>query len=67
VARVDRLGGVPGTAWAGPVLHASTVHDDGAVDQLYGEGGLDWFLYTASGPLADVSQDRQSGERVTPL
>jgi hypothetical protein len=23
------------------------------VDRLYGEAGLDWFIYTASGPLAD--------------
>jgi VCBS repeat-containing protein len=66
-ARVDRLSGVPGTGWTGPVLTAATVHDDAAVDQLFGEVGQDWFFYKASGPLADLLQDRQQDERVTTL
>jgi Ca2+-binding RTX toxin-like protein len=66
-ARVDRLSGVPGTGWTGPVLTAATVHDDGAVDQLYGGAGQDWFFYKATGPLADALQDRKQNERATQL
>jgi VCBS repeat-containing protein len=65
--RLDRLSGVPGTGWTGPVLTAATVHDDGAVDQLYGGAGQDWFFYKAIGPLADVLQDRKQNERATPV
>jgi VCBS repeat-containing protein len=65
--RIDRLSGAPGTGWMGPVLTAATVHDDAAVDQLYGEGGRDWFIYQASGLLADLLQDRQQDEQATPL
>jgi hypothetical protein len=37
------------------------------VDQLYGGAGQDWFFYKATGPLADVLQDRKQNERATQL
>src|SRR5207245_7905358 len=30
-------------------LTASTVHDDAAIDTLYGDGGMDWFFAKLSG------------------
>jgi hypothetical protein len=43
------------------------VHNDAAVDQLYGEGNQDWFLYHAIGTSADIVRDRKSNERATGL
>jgi len=48
-------------------LTSATVHDDAAIDQLFGEGNQDWFLYKATGPSADVLRDRKSNERATSL
>jgi Ca2+-binding RTX toxin-like protein len=47
------------------VLNSTTVLDDGAVDTLFGRGGLDWFLIG----LSDAIQDLNSGgtEIVTTL
>jgi Ca2+-binding RTX toxin-like protein len=53
-------GGLNGTAF----LNAAHIHDDGgAVDNLYGNGGQDWFF----APPTDKVNDRQSGETVTVL
>lgn len=40
----------------------ATVRDDGMVDQLFGEGGLDWFFNVGTG--SDVVNDRAIGEVV---
>jgi hypothetical protein len=47
------------------LLNATTVHDDAAVDQLEGNGGSDWFLYTAGGAFKDVLRDKGKGEIAT--
>ena len=36
-----------------------------AIDQLYGEAGLDWFFSTASGTNKDKVNDLVSGEVTT--
>jgi Ca2+-binding RTX toxin-like protein len=43
-----------------PVLNTDTVHDDYAVNELAGNGGLDWFFAS----YADVIQDLEPSERV---
>ena len=43
-------------------LNATTVHDDAAIDELFGEAGFDWFIYTGSGAFADHLNDWQSGD-----
>jgi Ca2+-binding RTX toxin-like protein len=64
--RVDHLtGATSGGLNGGNLLTAATVHDDAAVDQLYGEGSQDWFLYQASGGSRDVLRDRKNNERAT--
>jgi large repetitive protein len=57
------LGGVNGSY----VLNATTVHDDAAVDQLYGGTGMDWFFYTAETLNKDKIHDQASGEITTPI
>jgi Ca2+-binding RTX toxin-like protein len=51
-------GGLNGDAILGP----STILDDGAVDQLYGESGLDLFFATAAGAGKDKLNDLAQGE-----
>jgi Ca2+-binding RTX toxin-like protein len=41
-----------------------TIFDDGAVDQLSGGGGLDWFIARTKSP-ADLLLDRTKGESLT--
>ena len=43
----------------------ATVHDDAAIDQLFGEAGQDWFFYHASGSQADVLGDKAANEIAT--
>lgn len=43
-------------------LNASTIDDDGSIDELFGEAGNDWFIYVGSGPSADHLNDWQSGD-----
>jgi Ca2+-binding RTX toxin-like protein len=65
-ARVDHLTGATSGGLNGSnLLTASTVFDDAAVDELYGEGNQDWFLYGSSGANRDVLRDRKSNERTT--
>ncbi len=56
-------GGLNGASW----LNALTVHDDGATDELFGEAGLDWFIYLGSGANADHVNDQQGGDAVLVL
>jgi large repetitive protein len=48
------------------VLTAVTIHDDNAIDDLWGEGNNDWFLHQ-TGTFADRVNDRKSGETMTDL
>ncbi len=64
--RVAHLGGsLAGGLNGAYLLNAATVHDDAAVDQLEGDGGSDWFLYTAGGAFKDVLRDKGKGEIAT--
>jgi hypothetical protein len=56
-------GGLNGTYY----LTTSTVHDDAAIDTLFGEGALDWFFAKQSGSNKDKIKDQSSGEVVTGL
>jgi Ca2+-binding RTX toxin-like protein len=49
------------------LLTASTVHDDAALDTLFGEGGSDWFFAKLSGLNKDTVKDQTTGEVVTAL
>lgn len=48
-------------------LNATTVHDDDAIDVVYGASGRDWFLYSATGPFADLLPDKKPNEAATPI
>jgi Ca2+-binding RTX toxin-like protein len=42
------------------VLNGTTVTDDAVIDTLWGDGGLDWFLFSPG----DKLKDRAAGERL---
>ena len=64
--RVGHLfGSAGGGLNGGNFLNNSTVHDDAAIDQLYGEAGSDWFFYTANGSNKDKLNDWLTGEEAT--
>ncbi|MCI0640404.1 MAG: PKD domain-containing protein, partial [Gemmataceae bacterium] len=65
--RAGHLTGTSGGLNGGVYLNSSTIADDGAQDELYGEGGLDLFLRTSTGPNADDVNDLFGGELVIPL
>lgn len=44
------------------LLNSTTIRDDAAIDQLYGEAGLDLFFYTSNGTYKDKLNDRIAGE-----
>ncbi len=48
-------------------LNATTVHDDAAVDEMWGEGGNDWFFALVGGINADKVKDRSGSEILTAL
>lgn len=56
-------GGLNGTY----LLNTVTIHNDAAIDQLYGEAGLDLFFYTSSGANTDNLNDLVAGETAVPL
>jgi uncharacterized delta-60 repeat protein len=59
-----RVAHLEGTAAGGAntvTLTGSTVHNDGAADQLYGEGGTDWFFNHLTG-TKDTFKDFAAGE-----
>jgi large repetitive protein len=60
--RGQQTGGLNGAY----VLTGSTIHDDNAIDDLWGEGNNDWFLHQ-TGTFADRVNDRKSGETMTDL
>jgi Ca2+-binding RTX toxin-like protein len=62
--RVKHLQGSLGGGRNGSyVLTAKTVHDDAAVDRLYGWAGMDWFFVGGKGKNADTT-DKAGGEVV---
>jgi hypothetical protein len=46
-------------------LTSNTVHNDNAVDSLYGWAGMDWYVISGSGKKKDRVYDKTSGEVVT--
>jgi hypothetical protein len=48
-------------------LTTTTVHNDNAIDNLYGGAGLDWFFVGGRGKKKDKVYDRASGEVTTTL
>jgi PKD repeat protein len=66
--RINHLNGSTGGGLnGGHFLNNTTVHDEAVLDQLYGEAGLDWFIYTASGSNKDRLNDLATGEAATAL
>jgi Ca2+-binding RTX toxin-like protein len=66
--RVKHLSGtLSGGLNGATLLTASTVHDDAAIDTLYGEGGSDWFFALLSGTNKDTVKDQTLGEIITSL
>ena len=60
--RIDHLTGVAGGGLNGAyLLTGGTIHDDAAADQLYGEDGRDWFLFSTG----DLLNDDKRNERTT--
>jgi uncharacterized delta-60 repeat protein len=58
--RIARLRGQTGGGLNGPVvLTAATIDDDGVTDDLYGDGGANWFL----GKLNEMDDDGGNDER----
>jgi uncharacterized delta-60 repeat protein len=56
-------GGYNGTNYLTP----STVHDDVAIDYLYGGGGGDWYFAMTTGSTADFLSGRKKNEVLTAL
>jgi len=52
---------------AGYFLTATTVHDDSAVDTLFGDAGSDWYFYLATGIFKDTLKDNGLGDIFTRL
>jgi hypothetical protein len=46
-------------------LTRTTVHDDNAIDSLYGWAGMDWYVVSGSGKKKDKVYDKTRGEVVT--
>jgi hypothetical protein len=68
VTRVGHLSGsTPGGLNGAIFLDATAFLPDVASDQLFGGGGLDWFVVTASGKAVDTANDVQAGDVVTAL
>jgi PKD domain/RTX calcium-binding nonapeptide repeat (4 copies) len=62
--RIAHLSGTLGGDQNGPwFLNTNTVHDDGAVDELGGGSGLDWFFAKQDGLTPDTVKG-QSGRQV---
>jgi hypothetical protein len=61
VTRVQHLRGIAAGGWnLGTLLNATTVHDDFARDNLWGQADTDWFIRS---PL-DMLFDPVAGEEV---
>jgi hypothetical protein len=48
-------------------LTKTTIHDDNAMDNLYGGAGLDWFFVDGNGKKKDKVSGQTSGEVVTSI
>lgn len=48
-------------------LTATTVHDDNALDSLYGGAGMDWFFVGGNGKKKDKVYNQVTGEVITTL
>jgi hypothetical protein len=48
-------------------LTATTMHDDNAIDSLYGWDGMDWFVVGGRGKKRDKVYDKTKGEVITTL
>lgn len=65
--RINHLNGTTGGGLNGDYfLNASTVHDDNAIDQLYGDAGTDWFFAKVNGSNKD-KVNSAAGETITTL
>ncbi len=62
VSRAQHLTGLPGGVNGDVYLNPLTIVDDAAIDQLYGESGLDLFFAASSGPTADNVNDEIGSE-----
>jgi Calx-beta domain/PKD domain/RTX calcium-binding nonapeptide repeat (4 copies) len=66
--KVDHIRGyLPGGQNGNYILDASTISEDQAIDDLWGNGGTDWFLSPIGGPWVDRRRDYVGGEFVTNL
>jgi hypothetical protein len=64
--RLNHLtGSVSGGQNGSYFLNPTTVHDDAAIDQLFGEKGQDWFFARTFGSLQDVLNDKAQNEIAT--
>jgi hypothetical protein len=63
LTRVRRLAGALTDGLNNPFfLDGATVTGDGMADQLFGEVGLDWFVFTGSGLFRDRVMNPEGGE-----
>jgi Ca2+-binding RTX toxin-like protein len=67
VTRVQHVSGTPGGANGPYFLNSATVQSDTAIDQIFGDSGRDWFLFTDSGRMPDQIRDVADGEVLTGL
>ena len=59
--RIDHLTGVTSGGLNGAyLLTGGTIHDDAAADQLYGEDGRDWFLFSTGDLLNDDKRNERT-------
>jgi hypothetical protein len=65
-ARADHISWQSGGLNNGYYLWSSTVVNDGYADNLWGQGGIDWF-FTNSGAGLDQKRDYVAGELWTSL
>jgi Ca2+-binding RTX toxin-like protein len=66
--RIDHLTGATSGGYNGSYfLTTATVHNDGAVDYLYGGSGSDWYFAHTSGSNVDVIDGRKKNELVTSI
>jgi hypothetical protein len=61
---VDHLLGSAGGLNGSVHLNPTTVHDDAAVDYLFGGVGTNWY-FAPSGSIRDLLASRTQGEKVT--
>ena len=66
--RVANIGGTPDGVNDPMFLQPGiTVFDDGEVDTLFGDGEMDWFLYSQTGLIPDILSDLEAGEVETDI